>query len=202
MLLLSCFSHVWLCATPWTAAHQAPGPWDSPGESEKWKRSLSVVPDSSRPHGLQPTRLLRPWDFPGKSTGVGCHCLLQRRAIVNQKVLMSYVWLYRFVISYIWTCLCLLYGIKSNHKATNWNPDLRSKLKAVWFCQLFPIFLIHVKSKHSDESPLDFTSINAFQFYLLFLALLSLCSPSLCQIIATGLPAICSHSYNTVVKDV
>ena len=30
----------------------------------------------SRPHGLQPTRLLCPWDFPGKSTGVGCHCLL------------------------------------------------------------------------------------------------------------------------------
>ena len=28
-------------------------------------------------HGiLQPTRLLRPWDFPGKSTRVGCHCLL------------------------------------------------------------------------------------------------------------------------------
>ena len=32
--------------------------------------------NSSRPHGLQPTRLLRPWDFPGKSTGVGCHHLL------------------------------------------------------------------------------------------------------------------------------
>ena len=31
--------------------------------------------DTSRPHGLQPTTLLRPWDFPGKSTGVGCHCL-------------------------------------------------------------------------------------------------------------------------------
>ena len=29
-----------------------------------------------QPHGLQPTRLLRPWDFLGKSTGVGCHCLL------------------------------------------------------------------------------------------------------------------------------
>ena len=28
------------------------------------------------PHGLQPTRLLCPWNFPGKSTGVGCHCLL------------------------------------------------------------------------------------------------------------------------------
>ena len=35
--------------------------------------------DSSRPHGLQPTRLLRPWDLPGKSTGVGCHRLLQEK---------------------------------------------------------------------------------------------------------------------------
>jgi len=35
------------------------------------------VSDPQRPHGLQPTRLLHPWDFPGKSTGVGCHCLLR-----------------------------------------------------------------------------------------------------------------------------
>ena len=34
-----------------------------------------------RPHGVQPTRLLRPLDFPGKSTGVGCHCLLQNNII-------------------------------------------------------------------------------------------------------------------------
>ena len=39
--------------------------------------SHSVMPDSLRPHGLQPTRLLCPWDFPGKDTGVGCHFLLQ-----------------------------------------------------------------------------------------------------------------------------
>ena len=90
LLLLSCFSHVWLCATPEMAAHQAyPSlgfsrqehwsglPLPSPmHESEKSKWSRSVVSNSSRPHGLQPTRLLRPWDLPGKSTGVGCHCLL------------------------------------------------------------------------------------------------------------------------------
>ena len=30
-----------------------------------------------RPHGLQFTRLLYPWDFPGKNTEVGYHCLPQ-----------------------------------------------------------------------------------------------------------------------------
>ena len=33
--------------------------------------------DSIRPHRRQPTRLPRPWDSPGKNTGVGCHFLLQ-----------------------------------------------------------------------------------------------------------------------------
>ena len=33
--------------------------------------------DSVQPHRLQPSRLLRPWDSPGKNTGVGCHFLLQ-----------------------------------------------------------------------------------------------------------------------------
>ena len=33
--------------------------------------------DSVRPHRRQPTRLPRPWDSPGKNTGVGCHFLLR-----------------------------------------------------------------------------------------------------------------------------
>ena len=33
--------------------------------------------NSVRPHRWQPTRLPRPWDSPGKDTGVGCHFLLQ-----------------------------------------------------------------------------------------------------------------------------
>ena len=41
--------------------------------------------DSLRPHGLQPTRLLYLWDSPGKSIGVGCHCLLRfgSQAVTN-----------------------------------------------------------------------------------------------------------------------
>ena len=60
LLLLSRFSRVLLCATPWTAAHQAPPslgfsrqehwsglPFPSPVcESEKWKWSRSVMSDS------------------------------------------------------------------------------------------------------------------------------------------------------------
>ena len=48
------------------------------------KVESSVVSDSSRPHGLQPTRLLRPWDFPGKSTGVGCHCHIMQNARLDE----------------------------------------------------------------------------------------------------------------------
>ena len=90
LLLPSCFSRVRLCATPEMAAHQAPPslgfsrqehwsgpPFPSPmHESEKWKWSRSVVLDPQGPHGLQPFRLLHPWDFPGTSTGMGYHCLL------------------------------------------------------------------------------------------------------------------------------
>ena len=39
--------------------------------------SSAVVSESLRPRGLQPARLLCPWGFPGKNTGVGCPALLQ-----------------------------------------------------------------------------------------------------------------------------
>ena len=50
-----------------------------PRGTPRFPAPRSVVSDPQRPHGLQPSRLLRPWDFPGKSTGVGCHCLLRYR---------------------------------------------------------------------------------------------------------------------------
>ena len=94
LLLLSRFSCVRLCSTPWTADYQVP-PSMGFSRQEYWSGlplpspfSLcccqvdSVVSDSVRPHGLQPTRLLHPWDSPGKNTGVGCHFLLQRHSLV------------------------------------------------------------------------------------------------------------------------
>ena len=50
-------------------------------EYETWGTLLppcgSVISDSLQPCCLHPTRLLCPWDSPGKNTGVGCHFLLQ-----------------------------------------------------------------------------------------------------------------------------
>ena len=52
--------------------------------------------DSVQPHRRQPTRLPRPWDSPGKNTGVGCHFLLQRyyfsRCIVLLPVFKNFPW--------------------------------------------------------------------------------------------------------------
>ena len=58
LLLLSQFSRVRLCATPWTAAHQAP----------------------------------RPWDSPGKNTGVGCHFLLQCMKVTSESEVAQSCW--------------------------------------------------------------------------------------------------------------
>ena len=40
--------------------------------------------NSVRPQRQQPTRLPRPWDSPGKNTGVGCHFLLQGMKVKSQ----------------------------------------------------------------------------------------------------------------------
>ena len=67
LLLLSRFSRVRLCATP----------------------------DSVRPHRQQPTRLRRPWDSPGKNTGVGCHFMrgiLQTRILEWVAIAFSNAW--------------------------------------------------------------------------------------------------------------
>ena len=45
--------------------------------------SHEAVSDSFEPHGLQPSRLLHAWNFPGKNTGAGCHFLLQGNFLIQ-----------------------------------------------------------------------------------------------------------------------
>ena len=52
-------------------------PTNTIAERKKRKRNHSIMSDSLQPHGLKLIRLLHPWDFPDKNTGVVCHFLLQ-----------------------------------------------------------------------------------------------------------------------------
>ena len=65
----SCFAGGFFTAS--TTREASVGLWSK----VKWSRS--VVSNSLQPHGLWPTRLLGPWDFPGMNPGLCCHFLLQ-----------------------------------------------------------------------------------------------------------------------------
>ena len=45
-----------------------------------------------RPHRRQPTRLPRPWDSPGKNTGVGCHFVIQRMKVRSESEVTRSCW--------------------------------------------------------------------------------------------------------------
>ena len=45
--------------------------------------------DSVRPQRRQPTRLPRPWDSPGKNTGVGCHFLLLAHFLIESFIFLE-----------------------------------------------------------------------------------------------------------------
>ena len=56
-----------------------------------------------RPHGLWPTRLHCPWDFPGKNTGVGCHSLSRGSSWPRDQNCVSCIsWIGRWIL-YLWT---------------------------------------------------------------------------------------------------
>ena len=119
-------------------------PFPSPvHETEKWKWSCSVVSDSSRPHGLQPTRILHPWDFPGKSTGVGCHCLLQVYSIVyhNFKGYIPFVVLKYCLYSLYYTIHpCYLFYTQQFVPLNHLSLSCPISFPLLWVCFLFVIF--------------------------------------------------------------
>ena len=69
-------------------SHYSSLPWRIP-RREAWQATVHRVAQSDTSkatqhacmlsmHGLQPPRLLYPWNFAGKTTGVGCHFILQK----------------------------------------------------------------------------------------------------------------------------
>ena len=87
--------------------------------------SCLVVSNSLQSQGLYPTRLLCPWDYPSKSTGVGCHFLLQKIFLTQGSK----------------PCLlCLLHlqidSLLLSHKGSPFFPDIFY----VKYFQIFPLY--------------------------------------------------------------
>ena len=118
LLLLSRIRRVRLCNLMDSSPPGSPIPgilqartleWVAISFSNAWEwrvklNSLSHV-QLFEPHGLRPTRLLRLWDFPGKSTGVSFHCLFQ--------LVCSPAWSTKFLIYSVLDLLISWYPIKS-----------------------------------------------------------------------------------------
>ena len=77
-------------------------------------RAFSVVSDSLRPHGMQPARLLCPWDFPGNNTGVGCHFLLPG-IFLTQRSNLNFLY---------WQAGSLLLGHKGRPSLPQWSETI------------------------------------------------------------------------------
>ena len=108
-----------------------------------------------RPHRWQPTRLPRPWDSPGKNTGVGCHFLLQCMKVKSESevaqscpTLSDPAGLEPTRLLHPWDfpgkstgvgCYCLL-----RHKSPPRTPHIKSSgfLDPIWVHILISAFLI------------------------------------------------------------
>ena len=109
-------------------------------ESEKWKWSRSVMSDSPRTHGLQPTRLLRPWDFPGKSTGVGVSLSYPWLSYLSSRLLPSSL----FLIS----CVPNISSLSCYHRVSLSNLNLTVSLLCLKSFNGFSFFRLKNKILH------------------------------------------------------
>ena len=107
--------------------------------------------DSSRPHGLKPTRLLHTWDFPGKSTGVGCLLLESEKpglklSIQKTEIGTSGHITSTYLLSWITVMVLYLKNISLDKRSTRHSFNFFVDY-VLWFIQitLFHFKLIFVK---------------------------------------------------------
>ena len=100
----------------------------------------SVVSDSVRPQRRQPTRLPRPWDSPGKNTGVGCHFLLQCMKVRSEREVAQSCSRKNRIIFSVYLCpMKYLQHIFKIYPLFTWSANVtrRSVLCLQWYLQCF-----------------------------------------------------------------
>ena len=96
------------------------------------RSAASVTSESLWSYGLNPTRLLCLWDYPGKNTGVGCHFLLLTQGLklqlltasrfftaepprkpwsyhIEPKILLQEKWKHKFIQKLVWVFIAVLF---------------------------------------------------------------------------------------------
>ena len=76
-------------------------------------------PTLLQPHGPQPTKLLCPWNFPDKNTGVGCH--LSAYQLINISVASIFGYYEKFFYEHSCTSFCLNNCFQFNWISLKWN---------------------------------------------------------------------------------
>ena len=137
LLLLNHFRCVRLCHSRDSSPPASPVPgilqartleWVALSFSNAWKWRMKV---KSLSHARLPVtpwtaayRLLHPWDFSGKSTGVGCHCLLEQwTASKLGKEYIQTIYCYLVYLTYMQNTLCEC----RTGWSTSWNQDCWEK---------------------------------------------------------------------------
>ena len=102
--------------------------------------------NSVQPHRQQPTRLRRPWDSPGKNTGVGCHFLVQCMKVkIESEVAQSQIAIQTLIFASGSHCYLLIHLIVIRGKLSNssWNSAIchfnQGCLLTFKFCMIGPI---------------------------------------------------------------
>ena len=156
LLLLSRFSHVQLCATPETAAHQAPHPWDSPGKNTGvgchfLLQCMKVKSESEVSQSC--LTLCDPMDC--SPPGSSIHGIFQARVLEWGAIAFSALYIYLPLIeqSSLWCeqirfcCWILLYlSLRFLFLKNEWNEE---GCTCVVFCFLLPLLLLLLLSRFS-----------------------------------------------------
>ena len=114
--------------------------------------------DSVRPHRRQPTRVPRPWDSPGKNTGVGCHFLLQCMKVKSEsEVAQSCP-----TLSWTWTAAYQAPPSMGFSRQEYWSGVPLPSPKYYYSYQQFEIFIyeVFVQNYFSYEFSLICTILN------------------------------------------
>ena len=130
--------------------------------------SLSVVSNSLRPHGLQPTRPLHPWDCLSKNTGVDCHFLLRRIFLTQgpNTCLLHCRWiLYCLIHEGSWFCTSWLSIHKINISSVNVN--LEKDGEYILGCQCKDA-LAYIKQRKSSHNTWKSTTVPKKFVFLCF----------------------------------